>query len=77
MGLHFGDLTTPMSDSAEPEHPPLPDSEGGSPDGGIPEEPEGSPLLSAEEAEDGSRTPMADLPALDFWEALYLSLIHI
>lgn len=60
-----------MSDSAEPEHPPLPDSEGGSPDGGIPEEPEGSPLLSAEEAEDGSRTPMADLPALDFWEALY------
>ena len=46
-------------------------SPSGAPLQGIPEEAVGSPELSDEEADSAQRTPLADLPAVGFWDALY------
>ncbi len=39
--------------------------------GGIPDEPEGSPLVSDSSADLGESRPLSELPRMDFWEALY------
>jgi nitroreductase/SAM-dependent methyltransferase len=41
------------------------------PSGGIPEEPEGSPVLADSTADLGESRPLGELPRMDFWEALY------
>lgn len=39
--------------------------------GGIPDVPEGTPRLLDDAGDEGSVTPLAELPAVDFWQALY------
>ena len=39
--------------------------------GGIPEQPEGSPQLAQNAADSGDQRPLSELPAADFWQALY------
>jgi len=42
-----------------------------SPDGGIPDVPAGDPTFDGGEVDTGEKTPLADLPQVGFWEALY------
>ncbi|MEM1449468.1 MAG: nitroreductase family protein [Planctomycetota bacterium] len=68
--VDFGDTMTPLDPQGD-ENSADPPAGPGAGSNGIPDVPPGNPTFDASAADDGSHRPLADLPALDFWDVLY------